>query len=82
MTEFENLINQMNLSKNAIEQIKSQQNMIDKSIKVAIDNCPDDQKDKMLKLKNVSQKVVNLAKEGKTDEALKLIKDFENECKN
>ena len=82
MTEFENLINQMNLSKNAIQQMKLQQNMIDKSIKVAIDNCPDDQKDKMLKLKNVSQKVVNLAKEGKTEKALEIIKQFENECKN
>lgn len=82
MTEFENLINQMNLSKSAIEQMKSQQSMIDKSISIALEKCPEDQKDKMLNLKNLSQKVVNLAKEGKTEKALELIKQFENECKN
>lgn len=82
MTEFENLINQMNLSRNAIEQMKSQQSMIDKTISIALEKCPEDQKDKMLNLKNLSQKVVNLAKEGKTEKALELIKQFENECKN
>ncbi|QHB40983.1 hypothetical protein HWC99_gp52 [Flavobacterium phage vB_FspS_tant8-1] len=82
MTEFENLINQMNLSRSAIEEMKSQQSMIDKTISIALKKCPEDQKDKMLNLKNLSQKVVNLAKEGKTEKALKLIKQFENECKN
>lgn len=69
---------QIKLANKAIEQLKNQNSIFEKIIQTALENAPQEDKEKIQKLQMTSMKAINLAKSGKITEAEEIIKEFSN----
>lgn len=74
----DNIHQQVELAKKAAEQIKEQNRIFDNILTDAIKGVPKEHKAQVQNVQVFSQRVINLAKEGKTAEAQQLIKEFTN----
>jgi len=66
----------------ANEQLNIQMAIFEKSIQNVKENVDDEEKREIEKLQALSQKAINLAKQGKAVEADELIKQFQNGSKS
>ncbi|HET8839200.1 MAG TPA: hypothetical protein VFM82_09450 [Flavobacteriaceae bacterium] len=67
------------LSNEANEQMKRQMNLLDGTFNEMMVKLPNDEAKKVERLKVLTQKAILLAKQGKADEAQKIIKEFQNQ---
>jgi hypothetical protein len=68
----------MLLSQQASKQMKNQMNLMDANFKILMKELPADQSKEVSNLQVLSKKAFALAKEGKTEEAQELIKNYKN----
>jgi hypothetical protein len=68
----------MQLSQQASKQMKNQMNLMDANFKILMKELPADQSKEVSNLQVLSKKAFALAKEGKTEEAQELIKNYKN----
>jgi len=68
----------MQLSQQASKQMKTQMNLMDANFKHLMKELPDDEAKEVSNLQVLSKKAFALAKEGKTEEAQELIKNYKN----
>jgi len=78
MNNLKDILDQVELGKNAIEEMKRQNRIFDATLQEALKGAPDSDKKEIQAVQVLSLKVINLAKEGKTNEAQNLIKEFQN----
>lgn len=79
---FESLQQQAEMSKRAVEEMKRQIRLYEQTMETMVKTAPDDQKTELESVRLMSIRALNLAKQGKSDEAQQLIKDFKNGGKN
>ncbi len=78
MNNFDQLSQHAELSKKAVEEMKKQIRVYEQTMEATVKNAPDDQKKELESVRLMSIRALNLAKQGKSDEANQLIKDFRN----
>lgn len=72
----------LNLSKQASSQINLQVQILDTTFSDLLKNLPQDEANEVDKLKALTQKAINLAKQGKAEEAQELIRNYQNGSKS
>lgn len=77
--DLKNILEQAELGKKEIEQIKTQNRIFEALLDGTLKNAPESDKNKIQEVKNLSLNVINLAKEGKTTELNELINKFKND---
>lgn len=80
--DLNDIIQQANISKEAIQQIKNQNRIFETILHEAVKGAPNEDKSKIEEVRMISKKVIDLAKQGKSEEAQQMIKDFQNGGKN
>lgn len=80
--DLTDLHNQMKLSKNAVVEINKQNRIFERTIQQAIKGAPEQDKKEIEKIRLLTIKALNLAKQGKIEESQQLIKDFQNGRQN
>ena len=75
---LDNIKKQIELGNKAIEQFKNQNAIFDEMLTETIKGIPEDQKRQVEEVQALSQRAVNLAKQGKVEEAKTLIKQMQN----
>lgn len=80
--DLNDVIQQANISKEAIQQIKNQNRIFETILHEAVKGAPNEDKSKIEEVRMMSKKVIDLAKQGKSEEAQQMIKDFQNGGKN
>ncbi len=74
--DLNHILGQTELGKKAIEEMKSQNRIFETLLDGALKNAPESDKDKIQEVKNLSNEVMKLAKEGKTEQVKELIEKF------
>lgn len=67
------------LSEKAGKQMQRQMRLLDSTFSEMMVNLPEDEAKKVEKLKVLTNKAIQLAKQGKADEAQNIIKEFQSE---
>lgn len=75
--DLKNIKKQIELSKNAVSEMKKQNAIFDTLLQEAIKGAPEEHKPAIDKMRSVVIKVKNLAKNGKLQEAQELIKQYQ-----
>ncbi len=76
------ITNLIGMSQLLSKQMETQLKIFDESLNEAIKRAPKHEANEVEKLKATASMVMNLAKEGKTEEAQSLITQMQNECKS
>jgi len=76
MSNFDNLMNQLKMVRDANQNLENLNNVFNQTIKEAEKNLPDDKKGLLQDVKALNEKVISLTKQGKLAEAQSLIKQF------
>lgn len=82
MFKNQNLNSLLQLAEESRKQMNLQMSIFDGVLNEMVKEVPEKDKDKIEEFKALTQRAINLAKEGKTEEAQELIKNFQNGCKN
>lgn len=82
MIDFENIEQQIDLSKKAVLEMKKQNRIFESVLEESIKNAPVEYKKDIEKAKIVYKKAIELAKKGKSEEAQKIINNFKNVSTN
>ena len=80
--DLKNIKAQLQLSKKAIQETKNQNRIFETILQEAIKGAPKEDKKEIQRLQNMSRKAINLAKQGKLEEAQTLIKSFSDGGQN
>lgn len=80
--DLKNIKAQLELSKKAIQETKNQNRIFETILQEAIKGAPKEDKKEIQRLQNMSRKAINLAKQGKLEEAQTLIKSFSDGGQN
>lgn len=76
--DLSTIIKQAELSKQAVMEINQQNRIFEQILNDVVKGAPKEDQAKVDEIRLLSLKAINLAKQGKNDEAQKLIKDFQN----
>lgn len=82
MIDLNSLKEQMEASKKMFNEINNQNRIFGELIDNAMKGAPDQDKSEISKIKLMAKKAINLAKQGKSEEAQTLIKNFSNGNQN
>ena len=82
MFKQNNLKQLQEMAKESGKKLNLELRIFDETMAEAIKGAPSTDKNAIEQIKGLSQKAINLAKNGKVKEAQELIKDFNNERKN
>lgn len=82
MINIENIKRQCELAKSAVSEIKKQNRIFETLMHEAIKGAPEEHKKDIQRIQVLATKAINLAKQGKSEEAQNLIKDFQNGSTN
>lgn len=82
MIDINTIIEQGKLSRKAIAEIKNQNRIFETTLQEAVKGAPNEDKKKIEEVRQLSVKAMNLAKEGKIEEAQNLINTFKDGFKN
>lgn len=82
MIDLNTIKQQMETSKKLFSEINNQNRIFGELIDNAMKGAPDQDKPEISKLKLMATKAINLAKQGKSEEAQTLIKNFSNGNQN
>jgi len=82
MIDIKTLKAQAELSKKMLVEINNQNRIFEQTIESAMKGAPDKDKPEMNKIRMLTKKAIALAKEGKSEEAQQLIKDFSHGHQN
>lgn len=80
--DLKNIKAQLQLSKKAIQETKNQNRIFETILQEAIKGAPKEDKKEIQRLQNMSRQAINLAKQGKLEEAQTLIKSFSDGGQN
>lgn len=80
--DLKNIKAQLELSKKAIQETKNQNRIFETILQEAIKGAPKEDKKEIQRLQNMSRQAINLAKQGKLEEAQTLIKSFSDGGQN
>lgn len=76
MIDLKTIKAQSELSKKLFKEIENQNRIFENTIESAMKGAPESDKAKINEIRMLSQKSINLAKQGKLDDAQTLIKNF------
>lgn len=80
--ELNALLEQAKLSQKAISEIQNQNRIFETILQEAVKGAPNEDKKKIEEVRQLSINAINLAKQGKIEEAQNLIKKFSDGNKN
>lgn len=78
MIDLNTIIEQGKLAQKAVVEIKNQNRIFESILQEAVKGAPNEDKKKVEEVRLLSLKAINLAKEGKIEEAQNLIKIFKD----
>jgi hypothetical protein len=76
MIDLKTIKAQSELSKKLFKEIENQNRIFEKTIESVMKGAPESDKPKINQIQMLSQKAINLAKQGKLEDAQNLIKNF------
>ena len=76
--DFKNILSQVELSKNAVMEMKNQNRIFENLLQEVVKGVPEKDKKKVEEIRQKSVQAIRLAEEGKADEAQKIIQDLQN----
>lgn len=82
MFKQNNLKQLQEMARESSKKLNLELRIFDETMAEAIKGAPEEHKKTIEEIKGLSQKAINLAKNGKVKEAQQIIKDFNNERKN
>lgn len=77
--DFKKILNQTKIAEKAVETMKQQTRDFEKMLEMTVKDAPDSDQKKIEEIRVLSKKAIQLAKEGKGDEAQKLIKQYQKD---
>ena len=82
MIDIENVQQQQKMVQKMIEEINNQNRIFEQTIESAMKGAPESDKKEIEKIRILAKKAISLAKQGKSDEAQNLIKQFSHGNQN
>ena len=82
MIDIENVQQQQKMVQKMIEEINNQNRIFEQTIDSAMKGAPESDKKEIEKIRILAKKAISLAKQGKSDEAQNLIKQFSHGNQN
>lgn len=77
--DFEKILQQTKVAEKAVQQMKNQTRDFERMLELTVKGAPEADKQKIEQIRLLSIKAIELAKQGKSDEAQQLIKQFEKD---